>query len=160
MGFVMTDAEIVGAVAIELSDECIVLSGADFDRKPFAIMIDDWQETKDAIDAMLSEAKPNLSVREQILADPELAKQMIFFGVEAMYAKDQVYLLEYTDRKYRLILKCFGTKGKEVKNFDTADELKAEFLKLKPTNHNRDFDAEFDGFMNGVKKTKEYWGIE
>ena len=99
-------------------------------------------------------------IREQVLADPELAKQMIFFGVEATYAKDKAYVLEYTERKYRLILKCFATNNKQVKNFDAADELKAEFLKLKPTNEHRDFDADFDDFMKGVKETKEYWGIE
>lgn len=99
-------------------------------------------------------------IKKQVLADPELAKQMIFFGVEALYAKDKAYVLEYTERKYRLILKCFATKNKQVKNFDTAEELKAEFLKLKPTNEHRDFDADFDGFMNGVKDTKEYWGID
>lgn len=99
-------------------------------------------------------------IREQVLADPEIAKQMIFFGVEAIYAQDKAYVLEYAERKYRLILKCFTTNNKRVQKFGTADELKAEFFKLKPTNTNRDFDADFDGFMNGVKDTKEYWGID
>ena len=155
----MTDAEIVGAVAIELSDKCIVLSGADFDRKPFAIMIDDWQATKNKIDAMLSKTKPKLSIQEQVLADPALTKQMQFFGVELLYAKDKVCVIEYTERKYKLILKDLSTNTRDVEVFGTAEELKAEFLKLKHTNTNRDFDADFDDFMVGVKNTKEYWGI-
>lgn len=99
-------------------------------------------------------------IKKQVLADSELAKRMIFFGVEANYAKDKSYVLEYTDHKYRLILKCFATSGRQNKDFDTAKELKAEFLKLKPTNTHRDFDADFDSFMNGVKDTKRYWGID
>ena len=102
----------------------------------------------------------NKDIREQVLADPELSKQMIFFGVEAIYAKDKAYVLEFTERKYRLILKCFATNNKHVKTFDTVDELKAEFLKLKPLNEHRDFDADFDNFTNNVEDTKAYWGIE
>ena len=153
----MTNAEIVCFVAIELSDECIVLSGADFDRKPFAIMIDDWQQTKDTIDAMLSKADPKLSAKERVKADPELFKKMTYAGLELMYAKDSYCCLSYDIDGYELSV--IEPKDTSKALFDNADDLKAEFLKLNTKNPNRDWVKDFELFMDSVRDVKDFYDI-
>lgn len=131
-----------------------------------SIPISEWQEMKDLIDANLP-IKRRLTREEeieQIKANPEEFRAMTFYGLDFFYAKYHSVKVQYTDFKYRLALfdhKPYSRKEEVI--FDTADELKAEFFKLKSVDvdhsFNVDFDDVFDSFMFGVNDIKQCYDI-
>jgi len=84
---------------------------------------------------------------------------MTYTGLEINYAKDRVCHLSWDIKGYVLTLVDHNPFSKDEKRFDTADELKTEFLKLSDRNTNRDWNQDFDDFMLGVNDIKQCYGI-